>query len=114
KQWGIRGGARARAAGHPQGAEPRLPARPAERGADVSALARLEQDDPDDGEAGEDMDDDEERVHHSPFPVAPARAVFLAMAMNPPGLRLAPPTSTPSISGSAASASAFSAFTLPP
>src|SRR5262249_10952615 len=100
--------------GRAHGAEDGLAAGPPEGGADVGTLARLQEDDADDAEAGEDVDDDDQRVHHSPFATAPARAVFLAMATNPPGLRLAPPTSTPSISGSAASTSAFSAFTLPP
>src|SRR3989442_7559040 len=96
------------------GAEDRLAAGAAEGGADVRALARLQEHHADDGEGRHDVDDDEQRVHHSPLTAAPARAVFLTMAMKPGALRLAPPTRAPSISGSAASASALSAFTLPP
>ena len=96
------------------GAENGLAGAGAERRADLGALAGLQQHEPHDPATGQDVDDDQERVHHSPRAAAPARAVFRTMAMKPGALRLAPPTSTPSISGSAASASALSAFTLPP
>ena len=55
-----------------------------------------------------------ERIHHCPLAAAPALAAFLTMATNVCAFKLAPPTRTPSISGSAASASVLSALTLPP
>jgi hypothetical protein len=51
---------------------------------------------------------------YSPVEPVPARAARLTIETNADALRLAPPTSVPSISGSATSDSIFSGFTLPP
>src|SRR5690242_293468 len=96
--------------------EHRLAAGAAEGGADVGPLAGLQQDQADDGHAHDHVEDHDQDEHDALYSFeAPLRAAdFLAMVMKPAAWRLAPPTSTPSMSGSWVSAWALSALTLPP
>src|SRR5262249_49695373 len=107
---GGRGGEAREEVASASGAEERLAAA-AEDGAHVGALAGLKQDDDDQEEAGQEVNDRDDVVQQRAHPRDSSN---LTMRSNPPTSRLAPPTSAPSMSGWAISASMLSGLTLPP
>src|SRR5262249_3281749 len=86
----------------------------AEDGAHVGALARLEQDDDDQEEARQHVDRGDDVIDQDACHLVSSAYWYCTIRVNAAGSRLAPPTSAPSMWGSAMSASMLSGFTLPP
>lgn len=89
-------------------------ARPAEGRPDFGSLTGLQEDGANHEKAGDDVNDDHERMHETPISELTYFSAAATIVANEFDLRQAPPTRAPSIPSADNSASAFCGVTLPP